>query len=282
MLLYQWSRRCHTDLTGLSHRLSGAEGFPLHDARTQLKPPKAKAGQGVGGISHCGSICHIQFSPESLHWFRNGNNQGFLEAELQYVLWCSRYRSYSKLSAVTWEGGLLCVSSTGSKVSVGGGRGQLGRSNMSSVMTYPVTDVMKKNLISVLLSVNSLIRKLISNLRLRSRKGDGDVLIQSWHLSLGCVCLGGGGELCKGLTKDFHSSTSRGPTTVSIHHSGQRRIVFSGSYGGKCKPDESNKLGQQWTHQGESFYVMWADVCSDNTWSHMTQLIDHRRAIYLT
>lgn len=56
--------------------------------------------------------------------------------EPKYVLWCSSYRSCSKLSAVTGEGGMGCVRSAGSKVSPHGkglmeGKGEQGEHNWS-------------------------------------------------------------------------------------------------------------------------------------------------------
>lgn len=74
----------------------------------------------------------IQLSAESLHMDINGYNQ-----ERKYVLCCLSYRSCSKLSAVTWEGGLACECSAGSTVSPHGkglmeGKGEWGEQQLES------------------------------------------------------------------------------------------------------------------------------------------------------
>lgn len=73
----------------------------------------------------------VQLSPEPLHRDTSGNNR-----ERNSNLCCRSYRSCSKLSAVTWEGGLACECSGGFKVSPHGkglmeGKGEQGEHNWS-------------------------------------------------------------------------------------------------------------------------------------------------------
>lgn len=184
MELYQWSRLCHNDVPSWS----------CFDQRTHppeaacvVSQPEATTGQKGGGVGHCCSICPLQFSAESLHQDRNGNNR-FLRSLIRCLVFAQSILKTVSCHLGGWP--CLCTlrwfqgQSTWQRFNGGegwargaqlepqwmGGRSQLGRSNMSSAMTYPLTDVRKKALISALLSVNSPIQELRSNLRLCSRR----------------------------------------------------------------------------------------------------------------
>lgn len=79
------------------------------------------------------------------------------------------------------------------------------------------------------------------------------------------------------LTPDFHSSTSKGPTSANIHHSGRRRRGVSGRSGGNCTPDEANKSSEE-----KFLCYVSGRVQRRPLVTRMPPLIDHRRALILS
>lgn len=147
------------------------------------------------------------------------------------------------------------ASTTGA--SVGGRHDQLAGSNMSSLMTYPLSDVIfKKSFHISNIECKQPNSGLISNLKHHSGKRKNTTLANMmemfWRLSLGAW----GGSQGSFSESRFSSCTSRGPASVNIHHSGRPQAAFLEVVEESGKPTSQTRWDSSELIRGRVFYVL--------------------------